>query len=354
MYAKSITGPDDPVVVAAREASLTDALFIDVPDRIEAPDDAEILRCPSSYASDLMEHFSGDPNNKGAWLPFSGSHEFRVRPGELSVIAGANFAGKSAIMTQIMANIIRPNNLFSDREEKYLLISPEFSPRINLARIVQQIIGKMPVDITEPEIGAALAFLGRRMMILDVVGMVEADRVANIINWASQEHGITGTIIDNLTVLRLNGRGSGDNDATSDLMARLVEVARASQTHIWLVAHTRKPASGEKMNRYQIRGASQITDLADNVLMIDRFELKEQKLKELDFEDREEWLKAPDTFLHISKQRHGSAWVGRISLWYDNVSMRWSTKQFDNHRTFEELRSMIEDTGGPENEYREW
>ena len=77
-----------------------------------------------------------------------------------------------------------------------------------------------------------LAVLGSRMMILDVVGTVEADRVANVINWAAQEHGITGAIIDNLTVLRLNGRGSGDNDATSDLMARLVEVARISNTLI--------------------------------------------------------------------------------------------------------------------------
>jgi len=335
--------------------TLEEELFIDIPDVVPDPEGLEMLKSPTDYTSALIEHFESDPNSKGGWLPFSGSHEFRIRPGELTVIAGQNFAGKSAIMTQIMTNLIRPDNLFSDRNEKYLLISPEFSPKINLARIVQQIVGKMPRDITPPEVGAALAFLGNRMLILDVVGMVEADRVANIIHWAAQEHGITGTIIDNLTVLRLNGRGSADNDATSDLMARLVEVARVTETHIWLVAHQRKPAQGEKPNRYAVRGASQITDLADNVILVERFELKEKMMQELDSSDRQEWVNAPDTFLHVSKQRHGSAWVGRISLYYGKDPMRWSTKQGVQPMAFEEIRQMTEDTGGPTNNaYRGW
>ena len=334
--------------------SLEQELFLDVPEVLPDPENLEMLKSPTDYALDLMDHFENDPNAKGGWMPFSGSHEFRIRGGELTVIAGANFAGKSAIMTQIMTNLIRPGNLFSDRDEKYLLISPEFSPKINLARIVQQILGKMPSEITAPEVGAVLAFLGKRMMILDVVGTVEADRVANVIHWAAQEHGITGTIIDNLTVLRLNGRGSGDNDATSDLMARLVEVARITDTHIWLVAHQRKPAQGEKPNRYAVRGASQITDLADNVILVERFELKERKLQELDLDDRQEWISAPDTFLHISKQRHGSAWVGRISLYYDKQSMRWNTKQGVPPMAFEEVRELSEVAGETGNEYRGW
>lgn len=335
--------------------TLEEELFIDVPEVLPDPESMELLKRPTEYATDLMDHFDSDPNSKGAWMPFSGSHEFRIRPGELTVIAGQNFAGKSAITTQIMTNLVRPDNLFSDRREKYLLISPEFSPKINLARIVQQIVGKMPGEITAQEVGAALAFLGDKMLILDVVGMIEADRVANVIHWAAQEHGVTGTIIDNLTVLRLNGRGSGDNDATSDLMARLVEVARITDTHIWLVAHQRKPAQGEKPNRYAVRGASQITDLADNVILVERFELKERKMQELDSSESQEWKSAPDTFLHISKQRHGSAWVGRVSLYYNKESMRWSSNQGVTSMAFEEIKEMTEDTGGPENNaYRGW
>ena len=254
-----------------------------------------------------------------------------------------------------MVNFIRPKNLFSDKDEKYLLISPEFSPKINLARIVQQVCGKLPVEITPQDISAALVFLAPLMLILDVVGIVEADRVADMIHWCVQEHGITGTIIDNLTVMRLKGRGSGDNDATADLMARLVEVARVTDTHIWLVAHTRKPSSGERVNRYQIRGASQITDLADNVITVERFELKEQKLADMDCEDREEWERAPDSFVHFQKQRHGSAWTGRVSLWYNPRGMRWSHQRNVESMPFQELQGFIESTGGRQNDsYRSW
>ena len=347
--------PVNPTVEFERQKALEESLFLDVPDDVGQPEDIEILRSPASFAAELMEHFSSDPNSKGGWLPFSGTHEFRIRPGELTVVAGANFAGKSAFLTQMMVNIVRPDNKFSDRDEKYLLISPEFSPKINLARLVVQIVGKLPKDITDQDVGAALAFLAKRMLILDVVGMVEADRVADIIHWCAQEHRITGTIIDNLTVMRLNGRGSGDNDATSDLMARLVEVARVTDTHIWLCAHTRKPSQGERVNRYQVRGASQITDLADNVITLERFELKEQKLGELEVEDRDEWEKAPDTFLHILKQRHGSAWTGRISLWFYKQSMRWCAERSIPQLPFEEIKDMVESTGGRQNDdYRSW
>ena len=145
-------GPVDPVIAFQRERSLEEELFIDVPDAIPDPEGMELLKSPTDYTMELIDHFSSDPNSKGGWLPYQDSHEFRIRPGELTVIAGQNFAGKSAIMTQIMTNLIRPDNLFSDREEKYLLISPEFSPKINLARIVQQVVGNMPKEITAPEV----------------------------------------------------------------------------------------------------------------------------------------------------------------------------------------------------------
>jgi hypothetical protein len=57
----SVKSPEDPVVEFERSKKLQESLFLDVPDEIPPPADAEILRNPTSFSSELMDHFASDP-----------------------------------------------------------------------------------------------------------------------------------------------------------------------------------------------------------------------------------------------------------------------------------------------------
>ena len=302
------------------------------------------IRNPLHYREALVKHFLSDPNKHGATLPWESGSGLKFRKGELTCWSGQNFHGKSAVMTQCLLNFMREGR--SSRDEKVLLISPEFSPELNLARIVQQVIGKPPGQINEADVTAVMFWLEKRFLIYDAVGSVDIEDLIAVIYWAGDQHGVTQCAIDNLTVMRLP---SGDvNQAQAELMAQAVQCARQSGVHIHIVCHTRKPSAGEEVSRYNIRGSSTISDLSDNVLAVERNERKEKKLADikLDAEERKEIRFQSDTRIHILKQRHGTAWVGQIKLYYDPISMRWAEKQNVIPRPFQEV-TEIASLGGP-------
>jgi len=290
---------------------------------------------PLAYRESLVEHFKGDPNAKGSGLPWDCMAGLRIRPGEVTLVAGQNFAGKSAVLTQCISEWIR-------EDHKVLLISPEFSPELNLARIVQQVIGKSPAHIEEADVNAVLAFMEGKFKVYDAVGSVDIDDLMAVMYFSAEEHGTTMCAIDNLTVMKLP---SGDvNQGQGELMTSLVQTARQTGIHMHVVCHTRKPQPGEQISRYSIRGASQLSDLADNILMVERNESKERKLADikLDEEDRVEVRLQADTRLHCLKQRHGSAWVGVGKLWFSPISMRWYEDRKYIDRPFNEVVSLAE------------
>jgi len=326
--------------------SLEESLFIDI-DTIDLEKyryHKHEIRNPLHYRESLVQHFLSDPNKHGAILPWESGSELKFRQGELTCWSGQNFHGKSAVMTQTLLNFMREGR--SSREEKVLLISPEFSPELNLARIVQQVVGKPAGQITEADVTAVMVWLEPRFLIYDAVGSVDIEDLIAVIYWAGDQHGVTQCAIDNLTVLRLP---SGDiNQSQANLMTQAVQCARQSGVHIHIVCHTRKPAPGEEVSRYNIRGASQISDLSDNVIAVVRNESKEKKLADikLDEEDRKEIRRQSDTKIYVLKQRHGTAWIGNIKLYYDPLSMRWSEKMNIVPRPFAEVTELAQ-LGGP-------
>jgi len=293
---------------------------------------------PLLYREELVDFFQGDPNTKGLAMPYNQLEGFRIREGEITLLASANFAGKSAIMGQCATQWMREG-------QKILLISPEFSPELNLSRIVQQVIGKAPRDITEADVTAVLMWLENKLMVYDALGQIEVEDICAVSQFAREELGVSMVIIDNLTVLKLVGE---TNTAQGNLMTDLVQVARSTGLHIFLVAHTRKPSPGEEMGRYSIRGASQLSDLADNVLMIERNERKEKLLQDMGLsdEERQEIRRQSDTKIKVSKQRHGSASTPTAKLYYSPQSMRWYDQIQFIDRPFNEVVDMAK-LGGP-------
>ena len=313
-----------------------DWLYLDVPDETldkyrGIPHKFEITN-PLKYREELVEHFQGDPNKKGLSMPWEALDQFKVREGEITLLAAQNFAGKSAIMTQCATQWMRDNT-------KVLLISPEFSPALNLSRLVQQIMGKPPGQINEIDVTAVLVWLEKNLLVYDALGQIEVEDVIAVSHYAAEELGVKMIIIDNLTVLKLVGE---TNTAQSELMTSLVQLARSTGLHVFLVAHTRKPQPGDQLGRYSIRGASQLSDLADNVIMVDRNFRKEEKLQDLTIteEERKEIRMQSDTKVKVAKQRHGSAATPTAKLFFSPMSMRWYERRDYNDRPFNEVVPM--------------
>ena len=291
---------------------------------------------PLHYREELVEHFTGDPHKKGTALPWQCMDGLRVRPGEILLWAGANFHGKSAILTQCMTQWMR-------EDHKILLISPEFSPTLNLSRIVQQILGQMPGEIDEAGVNAALLFLEQKFLVYDAIGSVDVEDLMAVIYFAREEHGITMCALDNLTVMAMP-KGVDVNQGHASLMTSLVQTARNTDVSIHVVCHTRKPQLGEPISRYNIRGASQLSDLADVILLVERNESKEKRLASIETDEEERKLirMQSDTRLHCLKNRHGSAWTGIGKLFYSPVSMRWYETMKYVDRPFQEVVGMAE------------
>lgn len=333
-----------------------DELFLDLKD-VDLQDYAvskhEMFN-PTHFTSELMDWFATDPNSKGCWLPFNSAGNLRFREGELSVIAGANFSGKSAMWGQAMLSFLRGTK-FADKPQKFLLISPEMSPIQNLARLVQQCVAKPANQIADSDVVAACMFLKNKLLILDHVGQIDVEDMVNTVHYATSL-GVTAVLLDNLTVMRLPGGAADANHAQQDMVTQLVECARSSGVHLHVIAHTKKMAQGERTDRYSIRGSSTISDLADNVVMIERLFIKERKLAEISLspEERDKWEACPDSKLMVQKQRHGTAWTGEINLFYDPYSMRWSEQKNAAFKAFDELQDLSELGAGNSRGYQSW
>ena len=300
---------------------------------------AHEVATPLAYRESIVEHFEGDPDNTGAWLPWGTTHDLRFRPQECSIVTGQNFSGKSSLLGQAAIGWLRGNSTIN---EKVLLISPEMSPQQSLARMVRQMTAKIPAQVTEADVNACLVWLEGKFWVYTAVGQVSVADLNNVIRYTAGEMDVTQVIVDNLSVLELEGQDT--NRAQADLMTKFVHTSRTSGCHITLVAHNRKPAQGEKPSRYQISGSGALSNLADNVISVVRNERKEEKLADLSLsdEDRADIKAQADTRLIVQKQRHGTAYTGTSKLYYSPYSMRWSEDRRSPDLAIPEIKTMAE------------
>ena len=99
-----------------------------------------------------------------------------------------------------------------------------------------------------------------------------------------------------------------------------------------MVAHVRKPSQGGEAyipNKFDVRGAGELVDLVDNLLVVWADKKKEQLTKKvlaglkLSDSDKEYYEKNPDQRLICCKQRHG-AWEGQVALWFNPDSLQFT------------------------------
>jgi len=272
--------------------------------------EVHMLKDASSFAEDVASLAEHGEQLLGAYLPFSRMNEcIRIGDGKLSIWAGENGSGKSILLGQCISYLMKQGRIAT-------IASLEMQPKQTLYRMICQ------SATCRAGRNYSLKWLDHfkdKLWIYDQLDSVATDRILGMAHYAAHELKAKDIVIDSLTKC---GLSRDDYAKQAQFVNQLQWCAKRWDVHIHLVCHMRKPsAPGHKSNKNDIRGAAEITDLADNVFILRRNKVKEKHLemRDLGKEYNVDILSQPCAILAIEKNRdYGHE--GEFGLFFDKKS----------------------------------
>lgn len=259
----------------------------------------------SDYREDLVRRIlnrdAGDPTSTAT--PFKGLHgKFEFRRSELTIWSGYKGHGKSLMISQVFMAAIR-------KGKRVFILSPEFRPESVLERMLYQF--SATTRPTSEHVNAFMEFLLEHMWLYDAQASLKPNDVVALCRYAAAELRVDHILIDSLMKC---GMGPDDYAGQKAFVDAVQSVAHANPLHVHLVAHARKANDDSKPARlHDIKGASEIADMAENVLSVWRNKEKEKAPERRHDE--------PDASLTIEAQRNGDGWIGTVDLMHDPETM---------------------------------
>jgi len=260
----------------------------------------------SDYIDEVKLRIAQGPTHYGERLPWNKAFDnVRLRPGEVSIWAGINGHGKSLLLGQVL--------LWLPHDQKCLIASLEMPPVSTIDRMCRQ---TLPSGIPSDKYVEEFAQATDNIWIYDQTDTVPAERMLAMLNYAAKELGMNHLMIDSLVKC---GIAPDDYGKQKDFVDRLCWIAKTNKVHIHLVHHVRKgDKEGKTPDKFDIKGAGEITDLVDNVFIVHRNKNKERKMEAKQAVDELE----PDAVIAVAKQRHGG-WEGSIPLYFHKSSQQF-------------------------------
>jgi twinkle protein len=232
------------------------------------------------------------------------------RPGEVTVWAGYNGHRKSMFAGQVALDLI-------DAKQRTLIASLEMSPERTLARMARQASGKR---FPSPRwLEAFSNWTDDRLWLFDHMGRLTPAACLAVCRYFAAELKGRHVFIDSMMMVCASEESM---DEQKQFVTDLCRLAQETDLHVHLVAHCRKPQTGEDRppTKYDVRGAAAISDQAANVVTVWANKSKREKLA-VNPNDTEASAK-PDALVSVDKQRNG-AWEGKVQLWFDETSLRF-------------------------------
>lgn len=274
----------------------------------------------TDYLDEVKNYFAGNVRQTGERMPWEKTHDLiRFRPCEVSLWAGYNGHGKSLILGQVLAHF--PQSV------QCLIASLEMAPRATIARMIRQTLaGGFPSDTYVDQFGEATD----NLYIYDQTDTTDANVILGMVHYAAKELGMNHVVIDSLMKC---GISPEDLPKQKDFVDRLCWAAKTHEIHIHLVHHIRKGVNElDPPGKSDIKGAGEIVDLVDNVIITHRNKRKELKIqaqKPTDDPLDEKVTKAPDVFVDVAKQRHDD-FEGKIGLGFHKASQSYTERPGGN------------------------
>lgn len=251
----------------------------------------------------------GEKGHSTPWKASNGHFEFR--PAELTVWSGFKGHGKSLVISQVFEKFITD-------EQACFIISPEFPAVRVLHRMMQQSLG---VKNTRLDLVIDwLMAIEDHLWLYDQQSSLKPIEVIAACRYAQNELGVKHILVDSLMKC---GIGTDDYTGQKKFVDLLQQVAHKTGVHIHLVAHARKQHDDGRIGGlHDVKGTSEIADMAENVIFVWRNKSKEQ--------DKDESRRAePDCIVKIEAQRNGDGWIGNFPLYFDKSNFTF--KELDDY-----------------------
>jgi twinkle protein len=284
-------------------------------DQAKAQEQLQMLAPASEFLDKMLA-----PEPNGIRHPAFGG-KLEIFDNELTIWAGAAGSGKSMLLGQFLAWEIA-------KGYRGTIASMEMPPHKTLRRMHRQCLDAEP---TEGSIKAWLAAMEGHLWLYRKVDSVATDEILAMTRVAIEHLGCQHVVIDSLTKVGIAVDGPGALTEQTRFVDRLQDIVKNVGGNIHLVAHIRKPENGKaKPSMHDVRGASQITDLADNVVVLARNRDKEKFVERMNAnpgllsdpdlaEEFDEKMEQPDARLLIEKQRETGG-IGEVELTYHQRS----------------------------------
>lgn len=258
-----------------------------------ALEDAHKVRPASDYRAEVIASLSGDRKTEGYDLPWQSCRgKFQIRPGELTLWAGINGHKKSTVTSQVALSAMQDG-------ARVLVASLEMQPYKTVERMVKQAAVRCDPEVEY--INGFSEWTDGKLWIYDRLGNVSQEKIIGVMNYAIQVFGVDQIIIDSLMKCRI---GSEDYNGQKEFVNDLTGLCLAKKVHIHMVVHARKGKNEtDRIGKFDVKGASEIVDQADNVLLVQK-----------NLSKTPERIDEPDVWMTVSKQRHGK-WEGVLNLW---------------------------------------
>lgn len=264
-----------------------------------------ILKSSGQYYEEVCElNFNQDKYN-GVPTGFDGLNYYLGgwRKGEVTIWSGQNNAGKSTFLNEVCL-------FLASQHIRSCIASLEMRPARYLNWMVHQAVGKE--TLTVEEISETMAWTDQWIFVMDTVQEGRPDEMLEVFEYAAKRYGVEHFVIDSLMKMDLRSLDRDKYDAQGIFVKHLTDFAKEFQSHIHLIAHPRKSSSDiDTPGKVDISGSGDITNLADNVLILWRNTGEDKDMAE------------PDAVLYVKKNRETGK-LGAIKLYFNSKTKRFS------------------------------
>jgi twinkle protein len=222
----------------------------------------DTLVSPDHYSGKVKELFIRGVGMFGIKTPWEHLNSLLKgwRNSEVTVWTGKNGAGKSTILNQVLIDL-------AGKGIKTCIYSGEMSPERYLRWAVIQYQGKD--NPTLDEVDATLSWMSSKVWIIDMTAGITQDKLLSDFTYAARRFGVKHFIIDSL--MKISFEKQDEYRQQQEFMNALCGFAYTHAVHVHLVAHPRKTDSDDdEPGKVDVKGASEITNLADNVIALQR------------------------------------------------------------------------------------
>lgn len=277
------------------------------------------IRKAGDFLEGLMAEFEPETRERHAAMSSTKLRDaIEFRPGEVSVWAGYNGHRKSMLTGQVALD-------FVEQAQRVLMVSLEMPPQATLARMAQQAcVSARP---TPERLREFMRWTDKRLWLFNHIGRLTPSNALAVCRYFAEELRGQHIFIDSFMKVCESEEIMDEQKA---MVGNLCDVAKETGLHIHIVAHCRKPSSGDENKpptKYDIKGSGAISDQSHNILLV-----WENKAKRAEAEKREpsrDIMLQPDGMVILDKQRNGKV-EGKFKLWFDNRSLRFVDSEYEN------------------------